>query len=86
MIYQLHHEDVFTGKIEFVAQNEIEDTVDQLIFDAWFHEWFAGVRSRHPLPENCRWFVCREGAPQFMVAPKGRITHRKPFSGHRKTT
>jgi len=62
MLWQLHWQDVDTGKLEFREQRDFPD--GETHFD--FALWWKGVNERHPLPANKRWFVCNELAPEFI--------------------
>lgn len=81
MLYQIHRQDLGTGKTEMVAQNEFPP--DQSIpspLDAAleaqdrFQKWQDDVRSRHELPEGSRWLVVNEKSRFFVWAAEKQET------------
>lgn len=65
MIIQLHHE-YQDGRTEFVSQREFDENLSQEELNHQLCEWRFETQESHPVPENCIWHMCTEGAPNFM--------------------
>ena len=69
IIAQLHHQNKETGKCKFVSQKELPDDEipDRDSGSRVLALWTKDVVQRHPLPDGYQWFLCKEGAPEFVA-------------------
>lgn len=74
MLFQLHHERP-DGTTDCRAQTELDEHLAPRELAKQLHEWYEGVKTRHPLPEGCNWLIswtrfsqCEHGGDHFLYA------------------